>query len=70
MPATPQTAAQLSHRAFIAGNEGWDGSPLWIIRTHYNGDCVPGKLAIKHQAAYIPHGGKEVSVYDFEVRKS
>ncbi|KAL0832110.1 hypothetical protein ABMA28_001583 [Loxostege sticticalis] len=61
------TAAQHSHRAFIAGKEGWDGSPLWAIRAHYNGEFVPGKFAAKHRAAYIPMQGKEIPVHNFEV---
>lgn len=64
------TAAQHSHRAFIAGKEGWDGSPLWAIRAHYNGEFVPGKFAAKHRAAYIPMQGKEIPVHNFEVSKS
>ncbi|KOB67603.1 Farnesoic acid O-methyltransferase, partial [Operophtera brumata] len=42
--------------------EGWDGSPLWVIRAHHSGEFVPGKLAVKHRSAYIPHAGKEVPV--------
>ncbi|CAB3235671.1 unnamed protein product [Arctia plantaginis] len=61
------TASTYSHRAFVAGKEGWDDSPLWVIRAHYNGDFVPGKFALKSRAAYIPHGGKEVPVQNFEV---
>ncbi|XP_075976236.1 uncharacterized protein LOC142976643 isoform X1 [Anticarsia gemmatalis] len=65
--ATPSTAVALSHKAFVAGKEGWDGSPIWVIRAHHSGDFVPGKLAIKSRAAYIPHAGKEVPVHNFEV---
>ncbi|KAJ0177812.1 hypothetical protein K1T71_006685 [Dendrolimus kikuchii] len=67
VPSTPTTAASLSHRAFVAGKEGWDGSPLWVIRSHHSGEFVPGKLAIKHRSAYIPHAGKEIPVHNFEV---
>ena len=65
--ATPATAASLTHRAFVAGKEGWDNSPLWVIRAHHSGEFVPGTLAIRSRAAYIPHGGKEVPVHNFEV---
>ncbi|XP_072949737.1 uncharacterized protein [Epargyreus clarus] len=64
---TPDTAYSLTGRALVVGREGWDGSPLWAIRAHHNGDFVPGKLAIKHKAAYIPHAGMEVPVHHFEV---
>ncbi|CAH0751961.1 unnamed protein product [Diatraea saccharalis] len=66
--ATPQTAVNYTHRAFVAGKEGWDGSPLWIIRSHHNGEFIPGKLAIKHRASYVPYSGKEVPVHNFEVK--
>ena len=68
MPTTPATAASLYGRAYIGGREGWDNSPLWIIRAHHNGNLVPGKLAIKHKAAYVPFAGKEVPVHNIEVR--
>lgn len=56
---TPDDAGYLSDRAVVAGYEGYDNSPLWVIRAAIEGDLVPGKLAIKHKAAYIPWGGKE-----------
>ncbi|XP_061704752.1 uncharacterized protein LOC133516049 [Cydia pomonella] len=67
VPATGFSAPGLVERAFVAGKEGWDGSPLCVIRAHHSGELVPGKLAIKHRSAYIPHGGKEVPVHNFEV---
>ncbi|XP_030027369.2 proline-rich protein 12 [Manduca sexta] len=60
-------ASTLSHKAFVGGKEGWDGSPLWVIRAYHNGEFIPGKLAIKHRSAYVPHAGKEVPVHNFEV---
>ncbi|CAH2040556.1 unnamed protein product, partial [Iphiclides podalirius] len=66
-PSTPTTASALSDRALVAGKEGWDNSPLWVIRAHHGGDFVPGKLAVQHRSAYIPHAGKEVPVHNFEV---
>lgn len=65
--ASSTTIHSFHGRAFVAGHEGWDNSPLWVIRARYGGDFVPGKLAAKHQTAYIPFGGKEVRVFDFEV---
>ncbi|XP_048006920.1 uncharacterized protein LOC125242230 [Leguminivora glycinivorella] len=67
VPATGFSAPGLVERAFVAGKEAWDGSPLCVIRAHHSGELVPGKLAIKHRSAYIPHGGKEVPVHNFEV---
>lgn len=68
VPTNPTSAPSLSHRAFVAGKEGWDGSPLWVIRAHHSGEFVPGKLAVKHRSAYIPYAGKEVPVHNFEVK--
>ncbi|GBP08112.1 hypothetical protein EVAR_2910_1 [Eumeta japonica] len=64
---TPFNAPQLSGRAVVAGYEGHDGSPLWVIRARHNNDLVPGKYAVKHRAAFIPFAGKEISVQDIEV---
>ncbi|GBP26438.1 hypothetical protein EVAR_75570_1 [Eumeta japonica] len=63
---TPTAAASLSGRAVVAGYEGYDCSPLWVIRASYEGDLVPGKLAIKHKAAYVPWNGRENPVYNIE----
>ncbi|XP_073952262.1 uncharacterized protein isoform X2 [Choristoneura fumiferana] len=67
VPSSPQTAASLSDRAVVAGYEGHDGSPLWAIRAHFQGDLIPGKLPIKHRCAYVPWGGKENAVNNIEV---
>ncbi|XP_050563057.1 zinc finger homeobox protein 4-like isoform X2 [Spodoptera frugiperda] len=67
VPSSGPEVGMLRHRAFVAGREGWDGSPLCVIRAFHNGEFVPGKLAIQHQAAYIPHAGREVPVHNFEV---
>ncbi|RVE43967.1 hypothetical protein evm_011399 [Chilo suppressalis] len=65
--ATPSTAENFSNQAFVAGKEGWDGSPLWIIRSHHKGELCLGKLAIKHRASLIPHAGQEIQVENFEI---
>ncbi|CAH3984028.1 uncharacterized protein LOC123714219 [Pieris brassicae] len=67
IPATPQTAHSLSNKVVVAGYEGHDHSPLWVIRARIQGDLVPGKLAIKHGAAYVPWNGQENPVQNFEV---
>ncbi|KAI5644514.1 hypothetical protein NE865_03403 [Phthorimaea operculella] len=67
VPSSPQSAASLTDKAVVAGYEGHDGSPLWVIRSRYQGDLIPGKLAVKHHAAYVPWGGDENSVQSFEV---
>lgn len=67
IPSTTMDAHNLSNRAVVAGYEGYDHSPLWVIRARYEGDMIPGKLAIQHKAAYVPWGGNENSVQNFEV---
>lgn len=67
MPATTSSAASLTNRAVVAGYEGFDGSPLWVIRARYEGDLIPGKLAVQHHGAYVPWNGKENVVHNFEV---
>ncbi|CAK1544117.1 unnamed protein product [Leptosia nina] len=67
IPSTTQSAQSLSNRAVVAGYEGYDQSPLWVIRARLNGDLLPGKLAVKHHAAYVPYNGKENPVQNFEV---
>ncbi|CAG4970435.1 unnamed protein product [Parnassius apollo] len=67
VPTTPTAASSLTGRALVAGKEGWDSSPLWVIRAHHNGEFVPGKLAVQHRSAFIPYSGKEVPVHNFEV---
>ncbi|XP_013192357.1 annexin A7 [Amyelois transitella] len=67
VPSTNTTAQSLADRAVVAGYEGHDGSPLWVIRARFEGDLIPGKLAIKHKSAYVAWGGKENPVQNIEV---
>lgn len=67
IPTTSTLASTLTGRAVVGGHEGWDGSPLWVIRAHHNGDLIPGKLSVRHTAASIPYNGKEVPVQNIEV---
>lgn len=67
LPITATTAHTLSGRAVVGGHEGWDGSPLWVIRAWHNGDLIPGKLSVRHSAASIMYDGKEISKQNIEV---
>ncbi|XP_028170013.1 sulfated surface glycoprotein 185-like [Ostrinia furnacalis] len=67
IPTTSTTASHLSGKAVLGGHEGWDGSPLWVIRSWHNGDLIPGKLSVRHNAASIMYNGKEVPVQNIEV---
>lgn len=39
-----------------------DGTKIYIGRAFYEGDAIPAKVIPQKNAAYIPYGGKEVSV--------
>lgn len=67
VPTTATTAAHLSGKAVVAGREGWDGSPLWVIRAWHNDDLIPGKFSIRHNSASISHAMKEIPVQNIEV---
>ncbi|CAG9579770.1 unnamed protein product [Danaus chrysippus] len=67
IPTTPNEAHVFGNRAVVAGYEGYDHSPLWVIRARFEGDLIPGKLAIQHKAAYVPWGGTENAVHNIEV---
>ncbi|XP_063541673.1 protein enabled-like [Cydia strobilella] len=67
IPTTATMANQLTGRAVVGGHEGWDGSPLWVIRAWHAGDLIPGKLSIRHCAATVVHDGKEIPVQNIEV---
>ncbi|PZC73230.1 hypothetical protein B5X24_HaOG209910 [Helicoverpa armigera] len=67
VPTTAMMASSLTGRAVVGGHEGWDGSPLWVIRGWHNGDLMPGKLSVRHNAASVVYDGKEISVQNIEV---
>lgn len=52
--------------ALCAGNQN-DGEPLFIGRTHYEGSLTVGKIQRSHNCLYIPFGGAEHSVTQYEV---
>ncbi|KAJ2940005.1 hypothetical protein O0L34_g14036 [Tuta absoluta] len=68
IPTTATTAAvTLTGKAVVGGHEGWDGSQLWVIRAWHNGDLIPGKFSVRHNAASIMYDGKEIHVQNIEV---
>ncbi|CAL8071719.1 unnamed protein product [Calicophoron daubneyi] len=40
---------------------------MYVIRARVEGDIIPGKWVVGNGMAYIPYGGKEVEVAQFEV---
>ena len=51
--------------AFPGGED--NGEPIFVIRSQFNGALVPGKLLASHGTAYIPWGGTENAVGEYEV---
>ena len=52
--------------AFRGGNEA-DGSPLYVARTHHEGGVHIGKARQNAAEAFIPYGGEELIVDNYEV---
>lgn len=52
--------------AVLAGNQV-TGEPLYIGRAHHEGSLTPGKVHAGHGCIYIPFGGREESMLQYEV---
>lgn len=50
----------------LAGGED-NGQPIFVVRANFNGGLIPGKLIESHGCAYIPWGGTENAVSEYEV---
>lgn len=61
----PASSGQVPPSSFAGGED--DGEPLYVIRANFNGGLIPGKLKSSHGCAYIPWGGAENAVNDYEV---
>jgi hypothetical protein len=48
------------------GNEN-DGSPLFIAKAHHKGADHPGKASDRFKGAYIPYGGGEELIEEYDV---
>lgn len=51
----------------VLGGMTSSGEPLYIGRANYNGSLTPGKIQPSHNTLYIPFGGTEVAIRDYEV---
>ena len=60
------TDGRMPANALRAGNEA-DGTPLYIARGNQEGGLHPGKVRANALEAYIPYGGREIAVRDYEV---
>ncbi|EFA00610.1 uncharacterized protein LOC663246 [Tribolium castaneum] len=52
-------------RAFAGGED--NGEPVYVARANFNGGLIPGKLVASHGTAYVPWGGQENAVPEYEV---
>ncbi|XP_044268897.1 uncharacterized protein LOC123014086 [Tribolium madens] len=52
-------------RAFAGGED--NGEPIYVARANFNGGLIPGKLLASHGTAYVPWGGQENGVAEYEV---
>lgn len=53
-------------QAFVGGNDS-SGEPLYVIRGNFQGALIPGKLVPSHRNGYVPWGGQEHAVNQYEV---
>ncbi|KAL5108546.1 hypothetical protein TcWFU_001910 [Taenia crassiceps] len=53
-------------KAIVAGLAS-DGEPLYVCKASFGGEMCVGKVHGSHSCAYIPHGGEEHSVENYEV---
>ncbi|XP_053677716.1 uncharacterized protein LOC128727797 [Anopheles nili] len=51
----------------IVGGNTVDGEPLYIGRAFHEGSQTVGKVQASHNCVYIPYGGAEVPVSNYEV---
>lgn len=56
---------QVPPRSFAGGED--NGEPLYVIRAQFNGGIIPGKLVPSHGTCYVPWGGQENAVPQYEV---
>lgn len=57
---------QVPGSAVATGTQS-DGEPLYVGRAHFQGTLTPGKVQTSHSCLYLPFGGVEHSVTEYEV---
>lgn len=61
----PSGNGQVPPRAFAGGED--NGEPMYVARARFNGGLIPGKLIASHGTCYVPWGGQENGVREYEV---
>lgn len=62
----PSAHGHIPSNAVVGGRTS-SGEPLYIGRANYNGSLTPGKIQTSHNTLYIPFGGTEVGIREYEV---
>lgn len=52
--------------AIFAGNDA-DGTEIYVGRALYQGEQIPAKVIPSKNIGYVPWGGQEIPVHEFEV---
>ncbi|CAH8826489.1 unnamed protein product [Trichobilharzia szidati] len=60
------SGGHIPKNAIVAGIAK-DGSPLYVVKGYVNGELCIGKLHDGHPCAYLPWGGKENRVDEYDV---
>ncbi|XP_018573689.1 uncharacterized protein LOC108912786 [Anoplophora glabripennis] len=61
----PSSNGQVPPRSFAGGED--NGEPVYVIRAQFNGGIIPGKLVPSHGQSYVPWGGQENPMPQYEV---
>lgn len=61
----PASSGQVPPRAFPGGED--NGEAVYVIRSNFQGALIPGKLVASHGQGYVPWGGSENGVPQYEV---
>lgn len=51
----------------VLGGHCGNGEPLYVGRSHFSGSLTPGKVHPSHGNLYIPFGGSEVPIKEYEI---
>ncbi|EDV33113.1 uncharacterized protein Dana_GF23006 [Drosophila ananassae] len=62
----PSSNGHVPHRAVESGHTR-SGEPLFVGRGHHAGSLVVGKVHRSHGCLYIPFGGQEIKIHNYEV---
>ncbi|CAH0548099.1 unnamed protein product [Brassicogethes aeneus] len=61
----PASNGQVPPSSFAGGED--NGEQVYIVRSNFGGGVIPGKLVPSHNVAYVPWGGTENAVPEYEV---